>query len=218
MSQFTWSGLDDKAADAIAASRLMQGASTLLGATFPTDVAQVAALAELVASKNTYTDTEIVTLLNQVRNIRSYQIYGNPGLAISTNFDIKNANAISYSNGGIFKTLSANTNFDTGTAATVGAAKWLVFVCWVNSSGTAGTTAFTNAGVGYSSEALAIAAITDPDSTYTIIGYATVLSGAATWLAGTDALTTGTGGTVATSTTYYNASNPNSIRVGSAVS
>ena len=38
---------------------------------------------------------------------------------------------------------------------------------------------------------------------YASLGYVTVQAGASLWTAGTDALTTGSGGTVAATTTYY---------------
>lgn len=157
-----------------------------------------------------------VTLVNQLRQYALYRCFGNPGLVIDTNFDVKNGTAIYYTNGGTMKTLSANTNFDTGTAATIATAKWGAALLTVTSSGTATVTWFTAAGVGYASEALAIAAITAPDATSTIIGYVTVLAAGATWTAGTDALQGGTGGTPATTTTYYNNDNPNAVIVGAA--
>ena len=169
-------------------------------------------------------DTSVVTLVNslsaQVDKLRSLALYmplGNPGFAINTNFDVKNANAISYINGGTIKTLSANTNFDTGTSAVIASSKYGVAVLSVNSSGTAVVTWFTASGAGYASEALAIAAITAPAATDTVLGYVTVQAHASGFTAGTDALTTGTGGNVATATTYYNLINPNALLLNSAV-
>lgn len=160
--------------------------------------------------------TDNKTLLNQLQVAKLYGALGNPGLAISTNFDVKNANAISYLNGGTLKTLGANTNFDTGTAKTITGSLFGAAVLTVNSSGTGVVTWAT--GAGYASEALAIAALVAPAATDTVVGYVTVQAHASGFTAGTDALTTGTGGNVATATTYYNHINPNSTVVGAAVS
>ena len=156
------------------------------------------------------------TLLNQIRQVLLYEPLGNPGFAINSNFDVKNANAISYKNGGTLKTLGANTNFDTGTSKTITGSNWGAAVLTVNSSGT-GVVTWASGG-GYSSEALAIAALAAPASTDTVLGYVTVQAHASGFTAGTDALTTGTGGNVATTTNYYNSINPNALMLGAAVS
>lgn len=155
-------------------------------------------------------------LLNQLRTQSLYRALGNPGFAISTNFDVKNANAISYLNGGTLKTLSANTNFDTGTSKTITGSKWAAAMLTVNSSGTAVVT-WTSGGA-YNDEATAIAALAAPAATDTVLGYVTVNAHASGFTAGTDALTTGTGGNVATATNYYNDVNPNTLMIGAAVS
>lgn len=152
-------------------------------------------------------------LVNQLQHQASYESLGNPGFVISTNFDVKNGNAISYLNGGTNKTLSANTNFDTGTAKVLTASKWGAALLTVNSSGSAVLT-WTTLG-NYASEALAIAALPTPAATDTVVGYVTVLSSASGWTAGTDALQSGTGGNAATTTTYYNSNNPNNLVVDS---
>jgi len=216
MAFFTWSGLEDKEADAIAGSRLIQNASTVLGATFPLDVARDAVLAEVMAFMATYTPSELITLQNQLRRLELYKPLGNPTFAIDTNFDVKSTEPISYLNGGTLKTLADNTSFDTGTSKTITASKYGAAVLSVNSSGTGVVT--WASGAGYDSEALAIAALTDPGATHTILGYFTVQAHASGFTAGTDALTTGAGGNVATATTYYNAINPNSLLLGTAIS
>lgn len=213
-----WSTLTAATRLNAAERRLVTEAATLLGASFPLNEATTAALVELIASKNTYTDSEIVTAVNQMLAHFGYRISGNPGFAIDTNFDVKNANAISYFNGGLAKSLSANTNFDTGTTATIATTKWGVALLSLTSSAVATVTWFTAAGAGYATEAAAIAAMTDPGATHTLLGYVTVKAAGSTWTAGTDALTTGTGGTPANTTNYYNTSNPNNLRLGSAIS
>lgn len=156
-------------------------------------------------------------LVTQLRTHALYRALGNPGFAINTNFDVKNANAISYVNGGTLKTLAANTNFDTGTAAVIAASKFGAALLSVDATGTGVVTWFTAAGAGYATEALAIAAITAGAATETPLGYFTVQAHASGFTAGTDALTTGAGGNVATATTYYNSVNPNSVYIGAAV-
>lgn len=150
-------------------------------------------------------------LVNQLQTQSLYRALGNPGFVISTNFDVKNGNAISYINGGTLKTLGANTNFDTGTTKTITTATWAAALLTVNSSGT-GVVTWTSGGA-YASEALAIAALAAPAATDTVLGYVTVLAAGSTWTAGTDALASGTGGTPATTTNYYNSVNPNGLMV-----
>lgn len=135
---------------------------------------------------------------------------GNPAFAIDTNFDIKNANAITYSVGGVLETLGANTNFNTGTAATITATLWGIAILTTITGGTTSVTwATTSAAMGYATEAAAIAALGTitslcPTAASSSLGYVTVQAGASLWTAGTDALETGTGGTVANATNYYN--------------
>ena len=84
----------------------------------------------------------------------------------------------------------------------------------MNSSGTAVLTWANAAGAAsYATEAAAIAALAAPAATDTVLGYVTVQANSGTWTPGTDALTTGTGGTAATATTYYNSCNPNSLMI-----
>ena len=72
----------------------------------------------------------------------------------------------------------------------------------------AGTTTFVSAAdnytTGYATEALAIAAMPATTADRVFVGYVTILAGAGGWVAGTDALAGGTGGTPATTTNYYN--------------
>lgn len=154
---------------------------------------------------------QVQDFLAEVDQYLLYQPLGNPGFAIDTNFDVKNGNAISYLNGGTLKTLSANTSFNTGTTKVITADKWGAALLSVSSSGTATVTYAS--GNAYATEAAAIAGLTSPGATHTLLGYVTILTGnGATWTAGTDALQGGVGGTAATTTTYYNAVNPNGLR------
>jgi hypothetical protein len=216
MAFHTWTGIDNKVMDAVATSRLMQNAATVLGASLGTAESREAVLAEVAAFMATYTPTEIITLTNQLRRLELYKPLGNPTFAIDTNFDVKSTEPISYLNGGTLKTLADNTNFNTGTAKTITGAKWGAAVLSVNSSGT-GVVTWAPAAA-YDSEALAIAALTDPGATDTILGYFTNLAHASGFTAGTDALQGGAGGNVSTTTNYYNSLNPNSLLVGAAIS
>ena len=132
----------------------------------------------------------------------------NPTFAIDTNFDIKNTEPITYCTDGLLRTLSDNTSFNTGTTATITAAKWGIAILTHN--GTTATVTWAKTTVmAYASEALAIAALGKistliPAASYASLGYVTILAGASLWTAGTDALEGGAGGTPATTTNYYN--------------
>lgn len=152
-------------------------------------------------------------LLNQLRTKHLYGVFGNPGFVIDTNFDVKNGTAVYYTNGGTLKTLAANVNFDTGTTKTIASSQWAAAMLTVNASGTGVVTWGATA----ASEALAIAALAAPAATDTVLGYVTVNAHASGFTAGTDALTTGTGGNVATATNYYNSINPNTLMIAAAV-
>ena len=171
-------------------------------------------------TNNDYMVTQLTAmraLVNQERAASLYACLGNPGFAISTNFDVKNANAISYINGGTVKTLGANTNFDTGTTKTCTGSKYQAAVLSVDASGT-GIVTWAPTAV-YNSEAAAIAALTGPGAaTETVLGYFTIQAHASGFTAGTDALTTGSGGNVCTATTYYNSINPNTLQIAAALS
>lgn len=158
-----------------------------------------------------------VTLVNALRSHALNQALGNQGFQIRTNFDVQNANAISYLNGGTLKTLSATSAFDTGTAQVIVADKWSAALLSIAANGT-GTVTWS-ATLNAASEAAAIAALPALPAGHTPVGYITVLTGSGvTWTAGTDALQGGTGGTPATTTNYYNSVNPNDAIIGSAAS
>ncbi len=178
----------------------------------------VAVVNELQANHDTFkgVSDDSKALLNQIRTHALYGALGNPGFAIDTNFDVKNATAIYYKNLGTLKTLSANTSFDTGTSKVLTASKWGAALLSISATGTAVLT-YASGGA-YASEAAAIAALPACAATETPVGYVTILAPAQGWTAGTDALTTGTGGNPATTTNYYNSVNPNLLMIGSAVS
>lgn len=156
------------------------------------------------------------TLINQLRYAALYNTMGNPGFQIRSNFDVQNATAFFYTNGGTLKTMAATQAWDTGTTKTVTANLFMAALLTVT-SGAANVVTYA-ATAGYASEALAIAALpAAPNATDTVVGYFTFQAGASLWTAGTDALASGTGGTPAAATTYYNSINPNSAQIGAAL-
>ena len=189
-------------------------------ATFKTAADQVETLIEeLSADHATFVTvvTDVKALLNQLEKLVRYLPLGNPGFAILTNFDVQNANAISYLNLGTLKSLAAAQSWDTGTTKVITANQWNAALLSLTS---AGATRLTwAAAAGYATEVLAWAALTNPAATDTLLGVVSVKTGAGvTWTAGTDALKTGTGGTVATETNYNNEINSNSLLLAPAVS
>ncbi len=130
-----------------------------------------------------------------------------PVLAISTNFDVKNTETIPFVCLGVNYTLGDNTVADTGTSKVLTGAKWGAFAYEASTASAAVATWVMGE---YASEALALAAAKAmaPTTGKTTIGYVTVLAHASGFTAGTDALTTGSGGNVATTTNYYGLSSP----------
>ncbi len=154
-------------------------------------------------------NNDLKTLLNDIRTyLTGDRLWsGTPGLAIDTNFDVQSATDCQVSIDGVLATISAAT-CDTGTAAAIAASQWGVFLVSAVAGGTLTATWATAAGAGYASEALAIAALPAAPADEAPLGYVTVNAHASGFTAGTDALTTGTGGNVATATNYYNLADP----------
>jgi hypothetical protein len=101
--------------------------------------------------------------------------------------------------------LAAQTAQAFGALGTIPEATWgLIAVERV----AAGTTTFVSAAdnytTGYATAELAIADLPAITADRVRIGYLTILAGTGGWVAGTDALAGGTGGTPATTTNYYN--------------
>jgi hypothetical protein len=125
-----------------------------------------------------------------------------PVFAIDTNFDVKNTETATFIAAGVPYTLTDNTSCDTGTAKTLTASKWGAFVIDATN---ATTLTCTWAASEYASEALALAAARAVAfaTGKARLGIVAVLAHASGFTAGTDALTTGSGGNVATTTNYY---------------
>lgn len=133
---------------------------------------------------------------------------GNPTFAIKTNFDVQNTTAYDFAIAGTLYTDATSGTCDTGTAQHMTSGHWNVMLISVDTSG-ALTGTWAPGTTGYATEALAIAKLPNVPAGECAVGYVTVQAGAATFTAGTDALTGGTGGTVAATTTYYNLSGIN---------
>ena len=162
---------------------------------------------------------DLKTLLNAVRTMALNGICaGNPAFVIDTNFDVKATNAFQVMVDGQLVSCAANLSFDTGTTATTATATFIGGVLSVAADGT--TTSIDWGTTGQASAAAAIATLGAVSPTQAaVVGYVVVEAHAAnSWTAGTDALTTGTGGNVANSTTYWQGRNPDAINVGAAVS
>lgn len=115
---------------------------------------------------------------------------------------------------GVFASVAAETAKAFGSLGTIPTGKWgLIAVERV----AAGTTSFVSAAdnytTGYATEALAIAAKPAATADKAVIGYITILAASPGWVAGTDALAGGTGGTPATTTNYY--STPGAVDMAS---
>lgn len=157
------------------------------------------------------------TLVNGLRTHALNQMLGNPALVIVSNFDVKNANAFYYTNAGILKTVAADQTFNTGTAQVIAIDCWSSALLSIAANGT--LTVTWSATLDAASEAAAIAALPAIPAGHTPVGYITVLTGSGvTWTAGTDALASGTGGTPATTTNYYNNVNPDTMVIPAAFS
>ena len=127
-------------------------------------------------------------------------VVGNPGLAIDTNFDAQAVNAFDIVFGGKYYTVAAGADFDTGTAKDITIDFYASALLSVDIDGTPYLQwAAEGATAALAEDALD--ALTPTGDV--VVGYITVQTKAGVnWLAGTDALTGGTGGDVALSTVY----------------
>jgi hypothetical protein len=127
-------------------------------------------------------------------------VMGNPGLAIDTNFDVQAVNAFDIVFGGKLYTVAAGADFDTGTVKDITIDYFASALLSVDTDGTPY--------LQWAAEATTAARAVDALDAITptgdvVVGYVTVQTKAGVnWKAGTDALTGGTGGDVALSTTY----------------
>jgi hypothetical protein len=146
----------------------------------------------------------LIKSVNQNKQALTTGVFNSPGFRIRTNFDVENANAVSYLNGGTYKTLAALQAFDTGTAQVIVADRWSAALLSVSSAGAPVVT--WSATLNATTEAAAIAALPALPAGNTALGYVTVKTGVGVaWTAGTSALRGGVGGVPASATNYYNA-------------
>jgi hypothetical protein len=165
---------------------------------------------ELKADHATYKTTidDQKTLINLLQHrSQNFILHTSPALAIDTNFDVKNTETTVFVAGSVVYTLTDNTSCDTGTTKTITASLWGAFAVEASN---ATTLAANWASGSYASEALALAAAKalTPTANKCVIGFVTVNAHGSGFTAGTDALTTGTGGNVATATNYYSQAVP----------
>lgn len=152
-------------------------------------------------------ERDLLISFNKLVQYLYYGSTGNATFAIDTNFDIKNTEAITAWVGGIDTAVADNSNFDTGTAATIAIDTWgIAILTW---DGSAGVVTWASTAMSYPTEAAAIAALGTgnliPATDEAPLGYVTVLTASgADWVAGTDALEGGTGGDPSDDTNYYN--------------
>lgn len=105
---------------------------------------------------------------------------------------------------GVNGSVAAETAKAFGALGTIPASTWgLIALERVANGTTTFVSAADNYTTGYTTEALAIAAIPAQTADKVMTGFVTVLASASTWVAGTDALAGGSGGTPATTTNYY---------------
>lgn len=105
---------------------------------------------------------------------------------------------------GVNGTIAAETAKAFGALGTIPTATWgLIALERIANGTTSFLSAADNYSTGYASEALAIAAIPAQSADKAMTGFVTILAASPGWVAGTDALAGGTGGTPATTTNYY---------------
>lgn len=105
---------------------------------------------------------------------------------------------------GVVGSVAAETAKAFGGLGTIPTATWgLIVVERIANATTSFVSAAANYSTGYATEALAIAAMPAQSADKAVVGYLTILAASPGWVAGTDALAGGTGGTPATTTNYY---------------
>lgn len=110
---------------------------------------------------------------------------------------------------GVPVSIAATTAQAFGALGTIPTATWGIIAVDAVAAGTISfASGAANYTTGYASEALAIAAAPAKTASKARLGYITILATTPGWVAGTDALAGGTGGTPATTTNYYNIASP----------
>ncbi len=130
-------------------------------------------------------------------------VLSNPDLAIDTNFDIQNTPGFDFIVGGKIYSAAAGVTWDTGAAKDITIDQFAAALLSIDIDGTTATLQWAAEAA---TSALAIDALDALTPTGDcVVGYVVVQTkDAVNWVAGTDALTGGTGGDVALSTLYVN--------------
>ena len=126
-------------------------------------------------------------------------------LSIGTTVTIAASASVIYVSG-VFASVAALTAQALGALGTIPQNKWgLITMERIANGTTTFVSAAANYTTGYATEALAIAAMPAQSANKAVVGYFTVQAAnvAAGWIAGTDALAGGTGGTNPAQTTNY---------------
>lgn len=185
-----------------------------------TDINNLITLADELRTDHATTKTvvtDIKTLVNVLRARHLTKCIGAANFEISTNFDIQNGDAFDIIVDGKVITIATDQAFDTGTSTVVTTnAYWAAGILSID----ADATTHVDWGAEAASEAAAITALAAVTASGDVVcGYVTVQAAAGQdWVAGTDALETGTGGQVSQDTNYYNIVEVGDAAIGSAVS
>lgn len=163
--------------------------------------------------------TDIKTLANELRTQELTRCVTSPNFEIDSNYDIKNGDAFDIIVGGVLKTIATDQNFDTGTSEQIATDTY--FAAAILSIDFNGTT-YVEWGLEAADASTALGNLDVVNATGTVICGTVVVEakgGAGeNWVAGTDALTTGTGGDIANSTVYANDQYVGDAVMGAAVS
>lgn len=160
-------------------------------------------LVKLLNSIDTEIDS-VRTLLNTLRTQMLSRCLGPANFEISTNFDVQNGDGFNIMVSGKIIPVATDQVFNTGTATVIATnAYWAAAILSIDDDG---TTTYVDWGAEASTEAAALVNLASVTPSGDVVcGYVAVHAKAANdFVAGTDALTTGTGGQVAQATNYYN--------------
>jgi hypothetical protein len=144
------------------------------------------------------------TALDAMRTAEQTAVNTPPTHVIVSNFDVKNSVAYEIVVDGVVKTVAANVVHDTGTDTVIATDEyWAAGLLSIDIDGTTATCDFGAEAVDEAGAKALLSVVTATSDV--VVGYFTVNAKASEdWVAGTDALTTGSGGQVAQTTNYYN--------------
>ena len=150
--------------------------------------------------------TDIKTLVNSLRNQELNRCVSPANFEIVSNMDIQNGDEFEIIAAGVVVTVATDQLFDTGTGTKIATDAY--FAGAILSIDGDGTTTHVDWGAEAVDAATALANLAAVTASGAVVcGYViveTASGGSKSWIAGTDALTGGSGGDVANSTTYVN--------------